>query len=549
MSDDEWTNRAALLAADPGLAVRLGGLSPGPELRQRPDGAWVWGRGGHRPQPIAWGPAEISAAQAALPADASEVVVLGPGDGALLRALLDAGRTVWAWARDPRLLLPVLSAPGLAGALRSGRLRLVAGVDLLRVPVRPAVAHPLFALPWAQERRGWEAGGPGARPVALVWAGGLFVDDIAEVLAGAGAFPWGVDSAPDELARAAAVLGAQAVYAVNHTVGLAEQAAALGLHLREWEVDPALDSLRPPAGPVGSAAVFTWRAAAVPGWQSAGWARVHHLPLAAHPARRRPLHGAGPPIAVGFVGNSMVGEARRCLALLHTELDAFCAVVPGLDAAGAQRRLRRALDRQLAAPREWLLPEAVDEVLPGFRRFVRLRGHAWSVDAVLGEVAAAEKRLRVVGALAERGVDVWGDAGWAAHARQPGVRHHGPVGHLHALTEVYNRVQINVDINRLYQPDIVTMRVFDVLACGGFVLAEHSAEIGALFDVGREVVTWDGIPDLRAKVAHFLAHPAEAAAIAAAGRARVLRDHTVERRLRQMESLDGGPRFWEGSSA
>ncbi len=65
MSDDEWTNRAALLAADPGLAVRLGGLSPGPELRQRPGGAWVWGRGGHRPLPIAWGPAEISAAQAA----------------------------------------------------------------------------------------------------------------------------------------------------------------------------------------------------------------------------------------------------------------------------------------------------------------------------------------------------------------------------------------------------------------------------------------------------------------------------------------------------
>lgn len=544
MSDAEWSNRAALLAGDPALAVRLGGLKPGPELRRRADGAWVWGRSGQVPRPIGWGPAEVAAARAALPPDAQEVLVIGPGDGALVAALLAEGRTVWAWARDPRLLLPMLHSADVGDALRARRLRLRAGVDLLALPPMPSVVHPLFALPWATERRGWEAGGPAGAAAALIWAGGLFVDDIADALAAAGAFPWGVDPVPEELPRAAAALGARVVYAVNHTVGLAEQAAALGLHLREWEIDPAMDLPRPPSGPVGSAAVFTWRAAAVPIWEAARWPRVHHLPLAANPERRRPLVSPGASVEVGFVGNSMAAEARRCLGLLHAELDAFRSLIPGLTANAAQALLRRALDRQLAAPSHWLLPDAVDAVLPGFRRFVRLRGHPWAVDAVLGEVAAAEKRRRVISGLAGIGVDVWGDAGWADLAAQPGVRHHGPVGHLRALTEVYNRVRINIDINRLYQPDIVTMRVFDVLACGGFVLAEHSAEIGALFEVGREVVTWSGMADLRAKIAHFRANPAEAAAIAAAGRARVLRDHTVVARLRTMEDVDGGPRFF-----
>ena len=30
------------------------------------------------------------------------------------------------------------------------------------------------------------------------------------------------------------------------------------------------------------------------------------------------------------------------------------------------------------------------------------------------------------------------------------------------------------DVNRIYQPDVVPLRVFDVLACGAFLIAEHS---------------------------------------------------------------------------
>ena len=70
----------------------------------------------------------------------------------------------------------------------------------------------------------------------------------------------------------------------------------------------------------------------------------------------------------------------------------------------------------------------------------------------------------------------------------------------------------------MYQDDIVTMRVFDVLACGGFVLAERSSALAELFEIGAEVDCYASADELEAKVAHYLAHPDSARAIARRGR-------------------------------
>ena len=58
------------------------------------------------------------------------------------------------------------------------------------------------------------------------------------------------------------------------------------------------------------------------------------------------------------------------------------------------------------------------------------------------------------------------------------------------------------------------MRVFDVLACGGFVLAERSPALAELFEIGAEVECYASADELEAKVAHYLAHPEAARAIA-----------------------------------
>jgi spore maturation protein CgeB len=87
---------------------------------------------------------------------------------------------------------------------------------------------------------------------------------------------------------------------------------------------------------------------------------------------------------------------------------------------------------------------------------------------------------------------------------------------------------------RLYQADIVTLRVFEVLACGGFLIAWENEELHRLFTVGEELVTWRTTDELAELVKAWADRPEERARIGAAGRARVLRDHTVRQRLRAM---------------
>ena len=104
---------------------------------------------------------------------------------------------------------------------------------------------------------------------------------------------------------------------------------------------------------------------------------------------------------------------------------------------------------------------------------------------------------------------------------------------------------IHLDIGRLYQPDIVTMRVFDVLACGGFLLAGHSEALLEMFTPGVELECWSTLDELEDKVRFYQQHPDKAQTIALAGRARVLRDHTIRQRLLTMLSDLAAPEVRE----
>jgi spore maturation protein CgeB len=110
----------------------------------------------------------------------------------------------------------------------------------------------------------------------------------------------------------------------------------------------------------------------------------------------------------------------------------------------------------------------------------------------------------------------------------------GFTGHNQALTRIYQSGRVHIDIGRLYQADIVTMRVFDLLACGGFLIAEHSHALTDLFQPGVHLETWRTIGELREKAAHFMQHPDQAARIAAQGLQRVRAEHTIRKRVGAM---------------
>ena len=74
-------------------------------------------------------------------------------------------------------------------------------------------------------------------------------------------------------------------------------------------------------------------------------------------------------------------------------------------------------------------------------------------------------------------------------------------------------------------------RDFEVPMSGGLYLTEHHAELVPFYDVGCEIVTYNGFDDLREKIRWLLANPDNADAIRQAGRARALREHTWEMRF------------------
>ncbi|MCB9914655.1 MAG: glycosyltransferase [Planctomycetes bacterium] len=526
-------NLAALAEAAPALHERLTWPVEGGHFAPSGRGGWtyVWRRGSFDASLDAGRARELAAAAPV----AGTGLVFGVGGGELVDAALARGGAWIAWERDPWVLRQALASYDWSAALREGRLRLALGADLLDlVPFDgPRVEHPFFALVYADERR-WLAGAPAARR-ALVCTGELFVDSVVDALRAEGLEVWPFEPlrfSLEELDRTARRVAPELVVSINLVPGLAEFCEERGLAYRCWEIDPALDEPRL-ARPAPSARVFTYRRANVAAYEAGGFAGTRYLPLAADPGRRKPValtdaererYGA----TISFVGASCFEQGKTLATQFVRAYEQW--------RPGAGRVAGAALEELVRAQREdfgtYRVPELLEELAPGFRDAAYLEGRTDPAKLV-AELCAAEKRLNYVAELAHLGIQAWGDEGWKV-AEPHGVAYRGPAKHATELPLVYNASLVNLDVNRLYQGDIVTMRVFDICACGGFVLAEHSDALAELFEVGVELASYRTLAELREKAAYYLAHPDETRAIAERGRAAVLTRHRIDMRVRAL---------------
>jgi hypothetical protein len=78
------------------------------------------------------------------------------------------------------------------------------------------------------------------------------------------------------------------------------------------------------------------------------------------------------------------------------------------------------------------------------------------------------------------------------------------------------------------------LRDFDAPMTGSLYVTNDNPDLEALFDVGRELVTFADVDDAVAKVRHYLRHDDEREHVAAAGRARCVADHTWDQRVRMI---------------
>ncbi len=539
--DDRWLeNQGALLRQAPDLAAAVSAVDAGRWTGRTADGRWFVKRNRAR-LALELSPAQVVAALDGV-AVPREVRVVGVGLGELVLAALSRWpeARVVAWDREPEVLRIAMTSAPLAPHLLSGRLVLMSGAMPLDLP--PAgegtavVEHPVLAPLWRPE---WAAV-TGTGPFAVLGDGGLFSDDLHEILSERGFRCWRMDlgtGAGDHTVDTLGRLAPAVVAHVNHITGLAEACSAAGVPYVEWEIDPAMDTKAPAAGPTSQAHLFTWRRRHVAEWRDAGFEHVSYLPLAANVRRRRPPPDADTTpyrVPVAFVGNSLAERIPDLRAMVQGLMERWAGRQGLPDPAGRARALvqHAIAECQRALPR-FVAGDVLEAACPGIHALAAAEGLRWEPALVLGEIAGAIWRLHAVGALGPLGAHVWGDPGWRA-VEPAGVRYRGFAGHSTELTRIYAGAAVNVDIGRIYQADIVTMRVFDVLACGGFLLAAWSERLGELFDLGAELETWRTLPELVEKTRYFLDHPDERSRLVQAGRARVLRDHTIRGRVETM---------------
>ena len=80
------------------------------------------------------------------------------------------------------------------------------------------------------------------------------------------------------------------------------------------------------------------------------------------------------------------------------------------------------------------------------------------------------------------------------------------------------------------------MRLFETSGVGTCLLTDARHNLSGLFEADREIMVYESVEDCIEKIGWLLAHPLEAAQIAAAGQSRTLKDHTFARRAEVLDA-------------
>jgi spore maturation protein CgeB len=477
----------------------------------------------------------------AVPA-AAEVLLAGVGLGEHLLTLIQdsSDEIIWhVWDNDPALWREALSRYDLRVAIFSGKLKPYLGIDLVthreKLSALPIVGHPILEH-FYRLQLDFLKSDPRDKK-CLLCEGELFVEDIAQTLRqqGYAIYPWATNRLSlDEVKRCLEIYQPDLVMAVNFRKGLGEVSKLTNAPVVCWEIDPAVDT--PPEAPehCNGLYIFTYRRPHVEDYKSSGYPNVRFLPLATNPATRHPLREAPDTpspyrTSVSFVGASMLEQGRMLL-------QEFVNMYPSFLKPEATPRhadeilgiLKTVIKKQRDDLSTYSLDHTLWEALPELKR-----PEPGTVDPekLVSEICAAHKRMDWLQSLAPQEIAVWGDTGWKESTK---LNYRGTAGHSQELTLIYSNSLINIDIGRLYQNDIMTMRLFDVMACQGFLLTEYNDEIVKWFEPGVHLDVYRTPEELAEKVQYYLQHPDKAHSIGQAAREKILENHTFSKRFEEI---------------
>lgn len=118
-----------------------------------------------------------------------------------------------------------------------------------------------------------------------------------------------------------------------------------------------------------------------------------------------------------------------------------------------------------------------------------------------------------------------------------GIVNHGYADFYKEMPQIFNQSKINLNITSKSIQSGVPLRVFDIMACGGFVISNYQIELAELFENGKEVVMYESIPDLMNKIEYYLTHDEEREEIARNGYKKVQEQYRYEHCLKRIVDI------------
>lgn len=122
----------------------------------------------------------------------------------------------------------------------------------------------------------------------------------------------------------------------------------------------------------------------------------------------------------------------------------------------------------------------------------------------------------------------------------PRVENRGLADYWNETPKIFNNSRINLNLTLRNIRSGIPLRIWDILAAGGFCITNYQPELEIYFENGRELVYFDCKEDMAAKVKYYLEHEEERKKIALNGYNIVKKLHTYNHRFDEMRQIIPG---------
>lgn len=157
---------------------------------------------------------------------------------------------------------------------------------------------------------------------------------------------------------------------------------------------------------------------------------------------------------------------------------------------------------------------------------------------IISVKVAEQERLRYLKVLSEHfNVDLYTGSDTSS---MPLIHNRGFAKTNTEMPIIFHQSKINLNLTAKSIRSGLSLRIFDVLGCEGFLITNYQAELPEHFNIGEDLEAYTSLDDLMGKCEYYLSHDKERMEIAHNGFEKVKKYHTYDIRLTQMLEIAFG---------